>query len=254
MKPAVLAAVIAKIPFQSRLIQPIGLALALSLGSLALQVPAFSEESAGALEGYLASPVAGWERKAGLVPCRTAIPKYQESFRTAEREYDKGVAVANLAAIALELARKKQTKPVARELCEQWVMPNLDTTLTIEQTNSCCWRRTLMRCANIHRLTQNSKMEKQCLAMLHEANRREGDQDLATFLLAFHHARQGQHHEAIRTIRSLEGESPYASNRGKLIRNWQKQIRKEEKERKRQLQLEQKRKQAEKNQQSKTQQ
>ena len=184
---------------------------------------------AGPLDDYLAMPEAEWESRPAFGPYQAAIPKYQQAFHKATRDYDKGMAVANLAFIALELARDEKTHEVARELAGTWVVPNLKTTLEIEQTSTCCWRRTVMRCANLYRLIGQPDMERDCLALLYRGNRREGDQDLAVYLLAYQQAGQGEFKKAIDTINHLNPESKWAANRDKLIRGWQKQLNKKQK-------------------------
>ena len=87
----------------------------------------------------------------------------------------------------------------------------------------------MLRARNIYRLCEDPEAEKQCLATLFKAKRKEGDEDLAVYLLAYQQAGQGEYKSAIKTINYLKEDSKWAANRKQLVRLWTKQMNRQQK-------------------------
>ena len=158
------------------------------------------------------------------------IPRYQEMFRNAQTDEDKGIAVANLAYQARQMAAFAAARPAARELLTEWVRPHLKYTHGFRLSEFCCWRKTMITCRNAYESLGDREAEKDCLEKLYRANLQEGDQDLMIYLLAFHQARYGDYQKAIAAINFLPENSRWATHRKKLVSKWAKRDAKKKKE------------------------
>lgn len=198
-------------------------------GAMVLQTPALSQERAGALEDYLAKPASSvkWDWPGG--PPQISVRKYQQMFRGAKSPAEKAIAIGNLSVIAHRMAMGKESRAAGRQLNDEWVMPHIETTRAIGDSHSIGWRHCILRTRNIYRLCGDHAAEKQCLAALFSANAKEGDQDLAVYLLAYQQARLGDYVNAIKTLEFLKEDSKYAKDRTKLIRIWTKEANKKQK-------------------------
>lgn len=179
---------------------------------------------AGPLEDYLAKPAAGVKWEPGGDPPQITVPRYQRMFREAEKDWQKGAAIGNLSVIALRMAQQPESRDAGRELLETWVLPNLEATKVFDNTHTVGWRHSLLRAKQTYKLCGDPEAEKAFLAKLYQANTKEGDKDLAVYLLAYQQAGQGKHQEAIKTLNFLKEDSPYARNREQLIRIWTKEM------------------------------
>jgi len=185
---------------------------------------------AGPLEDYLAKPVAevNWEQ--GEDPPQITVLRYQRMFRKSEKDWERGAAIGNLSVIALDMARKPEARAAGRELLDTWVIPNLEATKVFDNTHSVGWRHCLLRAKQTYKLCGDVEAVKACLKTLHDVNPREGDKDLAIYLLAYEQAGEGNHKEAIKTLNYLKEDSPYARNRKQLIRIWTKEMKRKSQE------------------------
>lgn len=179
---------------------------------------------AGSLQDYLAKPVAEVRWAPGGDPPQITVPHYQRMFREAEKDWQKGAAIGNLSVIALRMAQQPESRDAGRELLETWVLPHLEATKVFDDTHTVGWRHSLLRAKQTYKLCGDHEAEKAFLAKLYQANAKEGDKDLAVYLLAYQQAGQGRHQEAIKTLNFLKEDSPYARNRKQLIRIWTKEM------------------------------
>ncbi len=185
----------------------------------------------GELEDYIANPPAiqkaSWGKKDAP---SVRIPLYQKRFLDAATDDEKGIAVANLALIARRMSHHALARPAARELLEEWVMPNLKYTEEFRSSSGCSWRNTMLHCLTAYEAMKDREKERECMKMVYSANRRDGDRDLMVYLLAYQNARYGDYQEAIKTLESLDEESKWAPHRKKLKRMWTKHHDKQVKE------------------------
>lgn len=179
---------------------------------------------AGPLEEYLAKPVAEVKWPLGGDPPQITVPRYQRMFREAQEDWEKGAAIGNLSVIALRMALQPESRAAGRVLLETWVLPNLEATKVLDNTHTVGWRHSLLRAKQTYKLCGDHEAEKAFLAKIYQANAREGDKDLAVYLLAYQQAGLGNHQEAIKTLNFLDEDSPYARNRKQLIRIWTKEM------------------------------
>ncbi|WP_411826112.1 hypothetical protein [Luteolibacter sp. AS25] len=176
---------------------------------------------AGPIENYIENPPEienpPWE---GSAPPEISIPLYQARLRDSSSDRDRGFAVANLAFIARQMADIPEYQEVAKQLADQYIMPNLDFTKPIEETNFASWRRTVLSCKNIYERIGDHEAERKCLELFYRANKKPDDRELALHLLAYQQVRLGNYKKAIKTIKHIPEESKWSNNREKLIKAW----------------------------------
>lgn len=136
--------------------------------------------------------------------------------------------MANLAFIARQMAGFEESRAAADELMNHYVMPNLHFTKSVESTNACSWRQTVLTAANIYKSLGDHDKHRQCLDLIAEADERAGDQDMILYLLAFEEVRQERYTQAIATLAQIPADSKWANSREKLTNLWtQKQAEKQ---------------------------
>jgi len=179
--------------------------------------------SAGALKDYIKNPPhapnAPWDETDAP---ELIIPRYQQRLLDGKTDDEKGIAVANLAFAARQMAGVPVAQNAARELLSEWVIPNLEFTKGFHLSSFCCWRKTVIGCRNAYGMLGDREAEKECLEMLYRANLQAEDSELMVYLLAFQQAKYGEYQRAIKTINFLDEDSRWAKHRKQLIRKWSK--------------------------------
>lgn len=191
--------------------------------------------TAGPLADYLAKPAAEVKWDSPGDPPQISVPHYQRMFRESDKDWKKGKAIGNLSVLALRMAQIPESRAAGRELLDTWVIPNLEATKVFDNTFSVGWRHSLLRAKQTYKLCGDLKREKECLAQLYKAEMKEGDKDLAVYLLAYQQAGQGDYQGAIKTINFLAEDSRYARNRKQLVRIWTKHLKRQAQQTKKNL-------------------
>lgn len=107
---------------------------------------------AGALEDYLSDPpVVGDAPWYNTTLPEDFIPPHLKTLGDeGATDRQRGIAVANLTFIASQMAEFKESKAAANELMNRYVMPNLYFTKSVEPSNSCSWRQTLIAAGTVY--------------------------------------------------------------------------------------------------------
>lgn len=179
---------------------------------------------AGALDDFLQNPLKvthpTWPVKN---PPHVQIPRYLSilgSPRSSDR--DKGVAVGNLAWLALNLSEVPETRAAGKELLRNHVTPNLELAKVLEANNACSWRHSLLASQRSFLNLQDGDASEECLMVLYRHSDWPGDQEMTIYLLAYQMASQKKYHEAIEALQLLPEGSKWANQNPQLIKIWSK--------------------------------
>ncbi len=95
------------------------------MGVLLTAIAGRSELAGQALNQFLADQIAPEVHEFGEIRItRADISQWLQRLRTAKQPQERGVAVANLQNCAWVLLDTPETRPVALELLDRWVIPN----------------------------------------------------------------------------------------------------------------------------------
>lgn len=180
---------------------------------------------AGLVDDYLANPKGihhkSWEKD--NEPFQR-IPEMRKQLIEGPTDEDRGVAVANLAFAAGDLAKVPAGHAIARELMDKEVFPNLQHCLKVETTSICYWPDVVIWCLDNYEMIKDEAGQEKCLLMLQKDSPRRDDREMAVNLLAHFYADQGGYVKAINTFNKLHAGSKWAIERPETIALWRKQM------------------------------
>lgn len=180
---------------------------------------------AGLVDDYLANPRGihhgSWEED--YEPFRV-IPRMRKQLIEGPTDEDRGVAVANLAMAANNLAEVRTGHAIAKELLEKEVFPNLHHCKKMEPTSACYWPDVVIQCIEICQMLKDEAGEERCLLLLQKESPRRDDREMAVCLLANFYADQGEYVKAINTYNKLHAGSKWADTRPQTIALWRRKM------------------------------
>lgn len=197
--------------------------LLLSLGAIFLCTT--SQARAGLVDDYLANPKGirhdSWQKDDEPF---VSIPLMRKELIEGPEDEDRGVAVANLARAASELAMVPAGHAIAKELMEKEVFPNLHHCLKVPPTDMCYWPNIVIVCLDNYEMIKDVAGQEKCLLMLQKDSPRRDDREMAVNLLAYFYADQGDYVKAINTFNKLHAASKWAIERPQTIAQWRRDM------------------------------
>ncbi len=154
-------------------------------------------------------------------PPAQQIPKYLAILQSRESDLrQRGVAVGNLAWLALNLTEEPKTRAAGEELLRNHVVPNLALAKVLEDNNVCGWRHSLLAIRRCFNHLEDFEASEECLYVLHRYSDWPGDQEMAFYLHAYQLASRKRYKEAIEALERLPPESNWANQNPALIKIW----------------------------------
>jgi hypothetical protein len=187
--------------------------------------PARSQLPNQALNQFLAGQIAPNLHEFGEIRMtRADVSQWLQKLRTARQPQERGVAVANLQNCAWVLLDTPETVPVALEILNQWVMPNVTLLRSKPRTSACSWENVVQGAYACYKKAGDAHGERRVLELLSTQARDPELRDLATIRLAGLKASQGSLKEAIDVVRKTDPKGELAEPRAKLLQAWQQQL------------------------------
>ena len=179
--------------------------------------------NAGPLDDYLTNRTvikdAPWGHND---PPFVTIPIYLKEFSEAKTDQVKAQQVGRLVFLALQMSNIPELRPTVAEMLEKHIMPNIEYTKVYDNTNTYCWRRSILNCNQTYQRLGDHQAVRKCLNTLYLESPLPNDKEMALYLLAYHDVSLENFAEAVDTINLLPAESKWAAHRPMLIREWTK--------------------------------
>jgi hypothetical protein len=178
---------------------------------------------AGSLEDYLANPPKIENPLWGeMTPPHESIPVCLRLYKEAQTDRDRGLAIGGLAFVARLMIMHPESRDAATDIFVRWVVPNIAFTRSVDKTESCSWKNTIIRVVESYKISGNSEGEKAALELLYDGAEDEDTEEMAIYLIAYHQANTGDFDTAIKTIEFLPSSSKWANERANMVKNWTK--------------------------------
>ena len=195
------------------------------MGVLLTAIAGRSELAGQALNQFLADQIAPEVHEFGEIRItRADISQWLQRLRTAKPPQERGVAVANLQNCAWVLLDTPETRPVALELLDRWVIPNATLLRSKPRTSACSWENVVQGAYACYKKAGDPHGQRRVLELLSTQARDPDLRDLATIRLAGLKASQGSLGEAIDVVRKTDPNGKLAEPRTKLLQDWQQQL------------------------------
>jgi hypothetical protein len=197
----------------------------IAMGVLLTALAGRTELAGQVLNQFLANQIAPEVQEFGEIRItRADISQWLQRLRTAKQPQERGVAVANLQNCAWVLLDTPETKPVALELLDQWVLPNATLMRAIARTSACSWENVTMGAYACYEKADDLHGRRRTLELLSTQARDAGLRDLAILRLAGLKADQGNLREAIDIARKSDSRGELFEHRGRLLEIWQQEL------------------------------
>jgi hypothetical protein len=197
----------------------------IAMGVLLTALAGRTELAGQVLNQFLANQIAPEVQEFGEIRItRADISQWLQRLRTAKQPQERGVAVANLQNCAWVLLDTPETKPVALELLDQWVLPNATLMRAIARTSACSWENVIMGAYACYEKADDLHGRRRTLELLSTQARDAGLRDLAILRLAGLKADQGNLREAIDIARKSDSRGELFEHRGRLLEIWQQEL------------------------------
>jgi hypothetical protein len=189
-----------------------------------------SQFSRSALNDFLAGRIAPEVTEFGEIKMtRQDVLAWMQKARTARQAPDRGIAIANLQNCAWILLDVPETKPVAMELLNTWVLPHVTSLRTLPRTSSCSYENVVFGVYACYRQAGDVQGQRRVLDLLSTQAREPGLRDLAVLRLAGLKAAEGNLREAIELARRADARGEFSKARAQLMATWQEDLKEKRK-------------------------